>query len=405
MLAVLSAVPTALVARARRRPVVAPTLFAVSVVGVLAVTLLPGGTGEAMDGYCDTGIPAHLFTSSSALLNIALFVPAPLLAVLTFRRPMTVAAISVLCSGAIELIQATASLGRACSVTDITANTLGALIGSGVGTVWVFLDNRGSVGLKKDLVWGISVAAAGASTLVGLFTISVSSIDVVAADDRQRTQIQTLSGASDWIEQAAKEIFGRGTEVEETRTQSNGGRWHVTTTTNRGELSGWWPDKLLERASSKQNRGDIGNLTQSQIGEVGGQFAKRWFPQSVTKSRQTMYAVGNGKDKVYVVLYRRYVNDVMMPMRLDITVTSAGRIMDFASRPDPDPELPAVTIGQEKAKQLAKHVTGHQPKHANLLAQKVSGRWRPVWLMDTGKGDNPDIFLDAVAGSEVTPDL
>ncbi|MFI1177903.1 VanZ family protein [Streptomyces melanogenes] len=358
-----------------------------------------------MDGYCDTGVPTHLFTSSSALLNIALFVSAPMLAVITFRRPATVAAVSVLCSGSIELIQATASLGRACSVTDVTANALGALIGSGIGTVWVLLDSRGSIDAKRDFGWGASVAVAGASVLVGLFSFSVSSIDVVAAEDRQRAQIQTLSGASDWIEQAAEGIFGRGTEVKETRSQADGGRWHVTAATNRGEVSGWWPDKSLERAESKRNRGDIGNLTRSQIEATGEQFARKWFPQSVVKSRRTMYPVGEGKDKVYVVLYRRYVNDVMMPMRLDITVTSAGRVMDFTSRPDRDPELPAVSIGREEAKQLAKRVTGHQPQHANLLAQKVSGRWRPVWLLDTGKEDNPDIFLDAVAGVEVTPDL
>ncbi|MFF1479800.1 VanZ family protein [Streptomyces sp. NPDC058301] len=382
-------------------------MFAVSIVGVLAVTLLPGGAGEAMDGYCDTGIPAHLLTSSSALLNIALFVPAPMLAVITFRRPATVAAISVVCSGSIELIQATASLGRACSMTDVTANAMGALIGSGAGTIWVLLDNRGpsGVSVKRDLGWGAAVAVAGVSVLMGLFNVSVSSIDVVAADDRQRAQMHTLSGANDWIEQAAKEIFGGGTEVEETRSQADGSRWHVTATTNRGEVSGWWPDRSLERAESKQNRGDIGSLTRGEIEAVGSQFAKKWFPRSVAKSRQTMYPVGDGKDKVYVVLYRRYVNDVMMPMRLDITVTSAGRVMDFASRPDPDPELPAVTIGREEAKRLAKCVTGHQPKHANLLAQKVGGRWRPVWLMDTGKEDNPDIFLDAAGGAEVTPDL
>jgi uncharacterized membrane protein len=91
ILAVLVAVPTALVAKARKKPWHLRTALACYLAGIVAVTLLPGDAGLE-SWQCDTGMPTDLFTSASSLLNIALFAPGAFLAVLLFRRPVTVAA-------------------------------------------------------------------------------------------------------------------------------------------------------------------------------------------------------------------------------------------------------------------------------------------------------------------------
>ncbi|MFE9395633.1 VanZ family protein [Streptomyces flavidovirens] len=404
-MATLFALPTALVAKARKRPVVIPTLFAASLAGVLAITLLPGNAGSAMDDMCDMGSPTHMLTSSSALLNIILFIPAALLAVIVFRRPVTVAAASMLCSGTVELIQATGALGRSCSVTDIAANATGALLGACAGAAWLWLREKRIEGLLRDVCWGGGLAVAGTAALAGLFHSSVAPVDVVATENRRDTYMQSLEGSDEWMTGAIKDVFGEGTKATATVMDKSGSRTRITMTTNRGEVTGWWPDRTLERAWTTDEKVEDGDLSERQVRATGKSFAQQWFPDSVASSRETIEGVGEGNAKVYVLTYRRYKNDVMMPMRLDITITASGRMMGFASKPVPDPVLPATAISQDDAMRLAKKETGAEAEAAVLLAQEIGGHWRPVWMVGVkSNAQEPDVFLDAVSGERVKPD-
>ncbi|MEU0118782.1 hypothetical protein ABZ137_35180 [Streptomyces bobili] len=123
ILAVVVALPTALVAKARKNPWFSPTALAVYLAGMLAVTLLPGDAGLE-SWQCDTGAPTHLLSSASSLLTMALFAPAAFLAVQLFRRPVTVAAAGGCVSAMVELTQTAAGLGRSCSVSDLAAKYL-----------------------------------------------------------------------------------------------------------------------------------------------------------------------------------------------------------------------------------------------------------------------------------------
>ncbi|MEW2087622.1 VanZ family protein [Streptomyces sp. NPDC005283] len=404
VMAALFALPTVLIAKVRQRPAVMPALLAVSVAGVLAVTLLPGNAGTAMEGVCDMGRPTHLLTSSSALLNIALFVPAPLLGVHVFRRPMTVAAVSLLCSGIVELVQATGSLGRACSATDIVANATGALLGVCAGTVWLRLRGSNVGPLVRDLCWGLGLVIVGTAALVGWFHSAVSPVDVVAAEDRRDTYMQSLEGSDEWMAAAVEDTFGEGTKTKDTTSEKSGARTRITVKTDRGEMVGWWPDRTLERAWSTDNKVEEGDLTEAQVRATGRKFAQQWFPDSVADSRETLDGMGDGKAEVYVLTYRRYVKNLMMPMRLDITITAKGRFMGFASKPIPDPVLPPTVISKSDAMRLAKKETGAEAEAAVLLAQKVAGGWRPVWMVSVKSGSkDPNLFLDAVSGQRVMP--
>ncbi|MFF3790894.1 VanZ family protein [Streptomyces sp. NPDC001981] len=401
VLAAITAIPAALICKARGTPALLPALAAVATVGIVTVTLLPSSAGIS-SGQCDAGMPRHVLTSSSALLNIALFVPATALAVMVFRRPVTIAAAFVAFSSGIEFLQSVMPLGRACSVTDMTANSLGSLIGISLGILGLKLRERPVQRLKRDAVWGVSIAAASAAILAGAFQTQVRAVDVVAIDDRQRAYSDGLDGSEEWILRAATGVFGKGTQVTETSATKRGQHSLITAVTNRGPISGWWPDRTLVQAWATDNQGDEGKLSEAQAREVAQLYAQKWLPDSVKGSTQTIRHVGEDPVQgVYVVTYRRYVHDVMMPMRLEITVTKAGRIMGFTSKPIKDPVLPPTEITEKDAMRRVEEQAGAKPTSAKLLAQPVGGKWRPVWLIGVNGGD---AFIDAATGQKTQPD-
>ncbi|MBK3626818.1 VanZ family protein [Streptomyces sp. MBT49] len=397
ILAALIAAPTALVAKARNKPWPLRTALAVYLAGILAVTLLPGDAG-LQSWQCDTGTPTHLFTSASSLLNIALFAPGALLAVLLFKRPVTVAAAFGALSAAVELAQSAGHLGRSCSVTDLAANATGALLGSMVGAVWLYR-RRQPVGKPlRDLAWGMSLGVLAALSVLGVFESRIDRVDIVAMDDQRRGLAESAVQADEWIATAAKGVFGSDTQVRETATKKDGSRLRITATTDRGTISGTWPAKTLESAWSSNSRGDEGSLNKKEVAAAAAQFARKWFPQNVAGSDQQVRSIGDGPTMAYTVVYRRYADKVMMPMRLDLTVTTTGRVIGFAARTVDDPVLPRVTVDKAKAQALATATTGLPSESALLLAQQVKGEWRPVWLVGSGK---QDIAIDAATGERI----
>ncbi|MEO3977178.1 VanZ family protein [Streptomyces sp. CAU 1734] len=402
VIAVLLALPTAWVARVRGRPGGPPVMLAVALAGVLAVALLPGSVGTGMHGLCDTGAPARLLTSPSALLNIALFVPVSALGVRVFRRPLTVIAVAVVGSGTVEIVQANGPLGRACSVTDLAANAVGALAGAAAGVLWLRLRGAGVDRAVRDLCWSAGLALTGAGLLFGWSAASVSTVDAVAAREEREAVVRAPDGAEAWLASAAEEVFGEGTRTTGTTADRGGGRTRITARTDRGELVAWWPERILVRAWSTGYRAEDGSPGDARVRERGAGFAARWFPESVAGSRASVERVGGAGGGIHVLTYRRYIGGVMMPMRLDITLTAGGRILGFDSKPLPDPVLPRAVVGRAEAERIAEAATGTEAAGAVLLAQRLPGGWRPVWMMGGGP-EAPELFIDAVTGRRVTP--
>ncbi|MDO0933117.1 VanZ family protein [Streptomyces sp. DG2A-72] len=399
VLAAIVAVPTALVAKARDNPWPLPVVLAVYIAGILAVTLLSGNAGLESN-QCDTGAPIHLFTSASSLLNVALFTPGALLAVVLYKRPVTVAAVFTSLSATIELVQSVANLGRSCSVTDIAANATGAILGSVMGTLWLYWRRQQLGRPVRDLLWGSLLAVVGTIALVGFFQSRIQSVDVVAKDDQRHDRAEAAIQADEWITGAAKGIFGADTQTRETATEKDGNRLKITAETNHGSISGWWPQKDLERAWSSNTRGDEGNLSEKQVAAAADDFARKWFPKDVVGSKQRIRTLGDGPTRAYAVVYRRYTKDgVMMPMRLDLTITTTGRVIGFVAKTVDDPSLERVKIDEAEARALVRNVTGLPADKGLLLAQQVKGEWRPVWLIGSGK---EDIAIDAATGARVT---
>ncbi|MDK1472526.1 hypothetical protein QNO07_03635 [Streptomyces sp. 549] len=126
------------------------------------------------------------------------------------------------------------------------------------------------------------------------------------------------------------------------RREWRGERALITAETDRGQISGWWPDKKLTEARSHDSEGEPGDLGREQARTVGTDFARAWFPQDVRGSRKTVDTVAGetGERALYVLTYRRHTNGSLMPAHLEITVTAAGRIMGFSALPGPGPGSP-----------------------------------------------------------------
>ncbi|MFD6310405.1 VanZ family protein [Streptomyces nigra] len=256
VLALLLALPVGLIARVCEKPVTVRVLCAVSIAGICAVTLLPTAGGPVGQGaICDVSPPfPQLPHSSSALLNVALFAPAPFFAVLVFRRPVTVVAVAVLSSGCIELIQAEGTMGRACSSTDLVANATGAVIGAAGGVVWSRFRGQDTRWGKRDALWGGGLAVVGALALIGVFHSSVESYVPLSEREGVQAQAHALEGAEAWITEVATDVFGTKARVREVVSEKRDGRYLVTASTDLGDVSGWWPDRELVETTPKDDR-------------------------------------------------------------------------------------------------------------------------------------------------------
>jgi glycopeptide antibiotics resistance protein len=104
-------------------------LAAVSLVAVLALTLVP--TGRTSSRGCTVQFAWPALGSVELLANVALFLPLALFAALATRRPAAVAVGGSALSVAIEVVQSqVTAIGRACDTNDWAMNSLGVLIGA-----------------------------------------------------------------------------------------------------------------------------------------------------------------------------------------------------------------------------------------------------------------------------------
>jgi glycopeptide antibiotics resistance protein len=120
-------------------------LALMSVAAIVAATVVPQGGWSSLSGaYLQSlgdclgpaGWPRLGRIAADTLLNVVLYIPAGFLWVVLTRKPIPVIiALALLCI-AIESWQA-ASGGRSCTVNDIGANTLGAVIGASLGVIGV----------------------------------------------------------------------------------------------------------------------------------------------------------------------------------------------------------------------------------------------------------------------------
>jgi VanZ family protein len=124
----LGCVAVAFLVRGRAR--VAWGLAVLSVLPVLALTLVPAGGDRAAVAGCVVQFSVPTLGSVELLANVALFLPPACFAALASRRPLWTFAAGVGLSAAVETAQAVVTgIGRACDTGDWVMNTVGAAVG------------------------------------------------------------------------------------------------------------------------------------------------------------------------------------------------------------------------------------------------------------------------------------
>ncbi|MCZ2805128.1 VanZ family protein [Modestobacter sp. VKM Ac-2983] len=133
--------------RSRRAgPRVLGTLAVLSLLPVVALTLVPTGTSGVDAARCTVQFSLPTLGSVELLANLALFVPPAFLGTLLSRRPLVVVTVAAAVSALIEVLQAVVPvLGRACDTTDWTMNTAGAVVG-----VLLAIGTRALAGRRRD---------------------------------------------------------------------------------------------------------------------------------------------------------------------------------------------------------------------------------------------------------------
>ncbi|AJT65618.1 hypothetical protein T261_3958 [Streptomyces lydicus] len=410
VIAVILGVPSAIVAKAKGNSLSLSLLFAAALAGVLTVTLMPGDGGSGRVGICEAGLPLQaLLSSESAQLNVLLFIPVSCLAVLLFRRPVLTLSGTLALTSGVELIQSWTDLGRACSYDDIKANALGGLLGVLIGTVILWVQKHRPPFTRKDAVWGVCAGGLGALILTASFALAVEPVHREAQSEDIRAQLGDQLKQDAWLQKTVAALYGKDAQITQSASEklANGHR-RLKAETERGEVFALWPERKLERLVPNSAESGTGSLSEAEMRAAGEKFAKKWFPDEVAGAKITGRAL-QGKHSPYLLSYRRYVDGVMMPMRLNLSVSPAGRVMSVAARSTKDPTLPKAVVTKAVAKKQAESGAGNfTATPVKLLAQRVDHTWRPVWMVSLARGPKQEVestaFIDAVTGHEVTPE-
>ncbi|GAB7033858.1 VanZ family protein [Streptomyces sp. NPDC021749] len=410
IIAAIVGIPVALIARAHGGSVSLSLLFTAALAGVLTVTLTPGGGGSGQVGICDVGLPLKdALTSESARLNVLLFMPASFLAVLLFRRPILTLSGSLILTCGVELLQSWTDLGRSCSYDDVKANVLGGFLGVFLGTIALWLWKRRFPFTRTDALWGVCAGVLGCLILAASFTFAVKAVHSEEKTRHRRAALKDDLAQDAWLRKTVDDLYGKDTVITQSASlKMKNGHWRLEAETAKGGLVAKWPERKLVRFAVKGSVSGDGTLSKTEIQSIGDQFARKWFADEVAGAKVT-HRVVSGDQGPHILIYRRYVGGVMMPMRLDLTVSPAGRITAMAANSTQDPELPKVVVTRNSAKELAARTAeGATAVPVKLLAQRVDHAWRPVWMVSIMRGakQTPEstVFIDAVTGKEVTPE-
>ncbi|WP_328884721.1 VanZ family protein [Streptomyces sp. NBC_00299] len=377
-------------------------LWAASATGPATLTSWSGSGVLTYECAINTDLAAAL-TSTQGQLNIALFAPYGLFAALATRRPLFAAATGVLFTLTVETAQATLPfISRLCDTDDLITNALGACAGAALGAV-----------ILRRIPDGASTPQTTVRRTAAVLTPAVALIGVVwlLAIDPVRTQppsqVPTASTAQvTALNKAVTKAFASAYRPTNAFYVDNGdGTASVSASLPGGgfaELS--WPDREKFTAHftpSAYGEGvhayEIPGIshpitTPDEARKIATAYAGQYAPWATPGSKVTVRPIDDKVDIGWIVEWRRWKNDILMPMRLDIAIEPSGRIIDLIARNVADPALPQPKISEAKAWEIFdKH---HELKPGQgqrqqpiYLAQRRDGQWRIHWLLSVRDGN------------------
>ncbi|MFE3558921.1 hypothetical protein ACFXKW_29290 [Streptomyces sp. NPDC059193] len=182
-------------------------------------------------------------------------------------------------------------------------------------------------------------------------------------------------------EQAARALWGAGIPVTGVERRTGPVPEAVVVASGQGYTEFSWPGlkplsgtRSVEEDQDEGARAGGGPAEQQRGSE---EFMRAHFPWA-DGAQVTSWALGDTGRRVFS--WRRTVDSVLMPMRLDIVVDRSGAAVSFAAVDEPDPQLAPVEVGEEQAAAVAAAARPGVPLgRPVLLAVPVGGGWRPAW--------------------------
>ncbi|MCK7623329.1 VanZ family protein [Streptomyces sp. RS10V-4] len=366
-------------------------LWCASIVSVLCLTLWSTG-GTQGSGTCVINLNVfEPFGTEQGILNCLMFVPVGFLGVLAARRILPGAASGVIASAVIETTQgAIPAIGRACDTSDFVSNSTGSILGALVAFILV-RTAHGRLDPWRPKAWRMAITYVSFAVLVGVvWATSIQPRTVAATESIASADSEQRKAITEVVHQAFGDHYAIGDVKFAPSDGSASGT--IMAILPVGYVQVNWPgqDEITASLDMSANGKPSGfpvpgapsEITSSaQAKDIAIAYAEHHFPWGIPKSDVKVSAVGENAALGWMVSWRRYRNDVLMPMRLDVQIDRTGRVSQLSTRKVPDVLVPAVRIDKQRATQLAlKAVPGcGKAEVGELLAVRKGTSWHAVW--------------------------
>ncbi|MFF2374933.1 VanZ family protein [Streptomyces xiamenensis] len=360
------------------------------------------------------------FTDTQGLLNVGMFIPFGLLGVIATRRPGVVLTAGILMSATIEIAQGTAPfIAGICESGDFIANSTGAAIGAAIGLLLTRIIKTEQSNSRPTTV---QVAAGAGGTVLILATVWALAINPVIVEwTNSSTSVSMMQRQA--IEEAITDAFdghytvmsadfirgpeGSGTIMAELAQDGNPSGAAELKWPDTEELSvSLLPPSLTQGAAySVPGTGGPASSVEDAT-TIASAYAEQFAPWGVKNAE---LIVQSAEEAGWIISWRRFQEEVLMPMRLDVQVDKSGDIVHLLTRQIEDPPLPPVTITNDEAwRILENHFTDSlidtERSEPILLAVFRDNSWGVDWILNAFS--ETELFygtIDATTGSLSSP--
>ncbi|MGW8352340.1 VanZ family protein [Streptomyces wedmorensis] len=378
-------------------------LWAASAVGPATLTSWSGSGVLTYECAVNADV-AQALQSTQGQLNLVLFIPYGLFAALATRRPLFAAATGLLFTAAIETAQATVPfISRLCDTDDLITNSLGACIGAALGALIARRLRGSDAGASRPSVRRTLAWVAPAVVLIAAGWLAV--IDPVRVQPPAAKVPSATAAQAAAMNDAVTNAFPSAFQPSNVFYTDNGdGAASVTASLPGGFAELSWPDREQFTAHFTPTSNGEGAwayripgtsrpiTTADEAKQIATAYADRYAPWAKPGAEITVRPIDDKFNVGWMVEWRRWKNDVLMPMRLNIAIEPSGGLIDLIARNVADPHLPAVKINEVKAWEIFDQHHKLKPGQGTreqpiYLAQRRNGQWRIHWLLSLRDGN------------------
>jgi hypothetical protein len=389
-------------------------LWGSSTIGPIALTTWSGSGVMTYECSINPDI-LDSFDGVQGQLNVLLFAPYGLFATLATRRPIFAVFTGMLFTATVETGQATVPLvSRLCDTDDLVTNTAGVLLGAAAG---IFFGRHAWKGRPVDSRSVRRLVFASIPLIAGLAIVWAVVIDPTRTIKPSEVPAAS-SSQTRALKAALQEAFNSSYHIDDVLYVENGdGTAVVTAPLDGGFAEISWPDREKFTAHftpSYYNEGvhayKIPNVSHpvksaSEAKEVAVRYASTYAPWAIPDSQINVRSIDEKAEIGWIIEWRRWEGDVLMPMRLDIAIEPSGRIIDLIARKVSDPVLPEARITEAQAWHIFENhlkVGSEETRREEpiYLAERRGDKWRIHWRLAAKDGNKlHSAVVDATDGT------